>query len=193
MGQTRKARSVRDSAAKKIGARCHVSAAFARSELMGFVGQLLADKRRAASVAAELNLEAEEIALLMGSNSGTKKVLAIFEEAQRIRAAEEFEEIELGWQSTAQRSLAGGAQAQAPQAEGALEALLPATAEPESPAETARAEEAPAAGPEPEQAGGPDAAQVVARKRGRPKKAEGEEKAEPKQAAGKRQKSLFDF
>jgi replication factor C large subunit len=193
MGQTRKARSVRDSAAKKIGARCHVSAAFSRAELMGFVGQLLADKKGAASVAAELNLEAEEIALLMGSNSGTKKVLAIFEEAQRIRAAEEFEEIELGWQSTAQRSLGHAPLAQA---EGPMEALLPVAASPESVAEPAKVEEAPAAGPEPEPAGGPDGAQQVqARKRGRPKKAEGEEKAEKKSeaGAGKRQKSLFEF
>ena len=85
MGQTRKARAVRDSAAKKIGRHCHVSAAFARSELMGFFGLLLADKKRAASLAAELELEAEEIALLLGSSSSTKKVETIFEEAQRMQ------------------------------------------------------------------------------------------------------------
>ena len=74
MGQTRKARNVRDSAAKKIARHCHVSAAFARSELMGFVGLLLKDKKRAAPLAAELDLEAEEIALLLGSTPTTKKV-----------------------------------------------------------------------------------------------------------------------
>jgi replication factor C large subunit len=194
MGQTRKARSVRDSAAKKIGGRCHVSAAFARAELMGFVGQLLADKKRAAPVAAELELEAEEIALLMGSSAGTKKVQTIFEEAQRIRAAEVFEEIELGWQSTAQRSLGSAQQTQA--VAQALEVqALPAEAKPESAAEPAKAEAAPAAGPEPGASGGPETAPVQARKRGRPKKAEGGEKAEKKSeaGAGKRQKSLFDF
>jgi replication factor C large subunit len=196
MGQTRKARSVRDAAAKKIGARCHVSAAFARSELMGFVGLLLSDKKKAAPLAAELGLEAEEIALLLGSSPSTKKVQSIFEEAQRIREAEEFQEIELGWQGTAQRSL--GHAPQAALAEGALEVALTAAAKPEgaAPVEPARAESAPAGGPEGDEkpAGGPEAA-VPARKRGRPKKTEGGEKKETKGGAreGKRQKSLFDF
>ncbi|HNQ55593.1 MAG TPA: replication factor C large subunit, partial [Methanothrix sp.] len=135
-----------------------------------------------------------EIALLLGSSPSTKKVQSIYEEAQKIRAAEEFQEIELGWQSTAQRSL--GHAPQAAPAEEALEAVLTAAAKPEgsAPAELARAEAAPADGPEGEEkpAEGPEAA-VPARKRGRPKKTEGGEKAEPKQAAGKRQKSLFDF
>ena len=109
MGQTRKARSVRDSAAKKIGRRCHVSAGFARSELMGFVGLLLKDKKKAAPLAAELDLEAEEIALLLGSAPTTKKVQTIFEEALKIRNAEEIEDIEMAWHSTAQHSLAGAA------------------------------------------------------------------------------------
>lgn len=196
MGQTRKARAVRDSAAKKIGRRCHVSAAFARSELMGFFGLMLADKKRASSLAAELELEAEEIALLMGSSASTKKVQSIYEEAQKMRAAEEYQEIEMGWQSTAQHSLGHTTQAQAAAAEGALEKALTAAAKPES-AASAGAEAAPAGGPEPEEkpSGGPDAAPVPARKRGRPKKTEGGEKAEKKSeaGAGKRQKSLFDF
>ncbi len=191
MGQTRKARIVRDGAAKKIGAHCHVSAAFARAELMGFVGLLLADKKKAAPLAAELELEAEEIALLLGSSPSTKKVQSIYEEAQKIREAEEFQEIELGWQSTAQRSLG-----HAPP-EGALEAALTAAAKPEASAqaEPARAEAAPAGGPKEEMpAGGPEAA-VPTRKRGRPRKTEGGEKKEMKAGAreGKRQKSLFDF
>ncbi len=197
MGQTRKARSVRDSAAKKIGACCHVSAAFARAELMGFVGLLLSDKKKAAPLAAELELEAEEIALLLGSSPGTKKVQSIYEEAQKIREAEEFQEIELGWQGTAQRSL--GHAPQAAPVEGALEAALTAAAKPEvaTPAELAKAEAPPTGGPEREEkpAGGPEGAAVPARKRGRPKKTEGGEKAETKSGAreGKRQKSLFDF
>jgi len=164
---------------------------------MGFVGLLLSDKKRAASLAAELGLEAEEIALLLGSSPSTKKVQSIYEEAQKIRAAEEFQEIEMGWQGTAQRSLSGGPQAEPP--EGALEAALTAAAKPEAaaPAEPARAEASPAGGPEGEErpAGGPEAAAVPARKRGRPKKTEGGEKAETKGGAreGKRQKSLFDF
>jgi replication factor C large subunit len=193
MGQTRKARSIRDAAAKKIGARCHVSAAFARAELMGFVGLLLADKKKSAPLAAELELEAEEIALLLGSSPSTKKVQSIFEEAQKIREAEEIQEIELGWQGTAQRSL--GHTPQAASSDGALEAALTAAAKPDgaAPAEPAKAEAAPAGGPEGEEkpAGGPEM-MAPTRKRGRPKKAEGgEKKVEARE--GKRQKSLFDF
>jgi len=113
MGQTRKARRVRDSAAQKIGRRCHVSAGFARSELMGFVGLLLKDKKTAAPLAAELDLEAEEIALLLGSAPTTKKVQTLFEEAMKIRNAEEIEDIEMAWHSTAQHSLTGASEARA--------------------------------------------------------------------------------
>ncbi|MBC7121201.1 MAG: replication factor C large subunit [Candidatus Methanosuratus sp.] len=95
MGQTRKARSIRDSAARKIGRHCHVSISFARSELMDFVGMLLKDKKGAPRLAAQLELTAEEIALLLGSSPGTKKVQSIFEEAQRIQVREQIEEIDL--------------------------------------------------------------------------------------------------
>ena len=161
-----------------------------------FVGLLLADKKRAAPLAAELELEAEEIALLLGSSPSTKKVQSIYEEAQKIRAAEEFQEIEMGWQGSAQRSLG---QAQAAPVEGALEASLTVAVKPEdsAPAEPVRAEAAPASRSEREEkpAGGPDEAAVPARKRGRPKQTEGGEKKETKGGAreGKRQKSLFDF
>ena len=120
---------------------------------------------------------------------------SIYEEAQKIRAAEEYQEIELGWQGTAQRSLGHAPQAQAEPSE-ALEKALTAAAKPEAsaPAKPARAEAAPAGGPDREEkpAGGPEAA-VPTRKRGRPKKMEGGEKKETKGEAGKRQKSLFDF
>lgn len=105
MGQSRKARNIRDSAAKKIAQKCHVSAAYTRAELMGFIGLLLKDKKLAPKVAAELNLEVEEIALLTGSTSTTKKVQTIFEEAQKIREVERIEDIEFSWRGSEQRSL----------------------------------------------------------------------------------------
>ena len=105
MGQTRKVRSIRDSAARKIGRHCHVSLAFARSELMDFVGMLLKDKKGAPQLAARLDLTAEEIALLMGSSPGTKKVQNIFEEAMRIQSREQIEEIELAWRKSSQPTL----------------------------------------------------------------------------------------
>jgi replication factor C large subunit len=105
LGQSRKARNIRDSAAKKIGRRCHVSAGFARSELMDFLGMLLKSKKLAPAIAAELDLDLDEIALLTDSTATTKKVQSVFEEAQKIKDAERIEDIEMGWQVTAQRSL----------------------------------------------------------------------------------------
>lgn len=209
MGQTKKARNIRDSAAKKIGRHCHVSAAFARAELMGFVGLLLADRKRAATLAADLALDAEEIALLLGSAPTTKKVQSIFEEASKIRAAEEFEDIELSWHGagtgTSQQPLGGtpltravSAQTQAVQADaGAVQVgadvagAVPASDEKAVETQPPRVEPAAATESQPGSAAKPEG-----RKRGRPKKAESggkaEKKAEAKPAA-KRQKSLFDF
>jgi hypothetical protein len=67
-----------------------------------------------------------------------------------------------------------------------------------SPVSVAATEPVRAAGPKPEDApaAGAEVAAVLPKKRGRPKKAEGEGKAEKKtetKAMGKRQKSLFDF
>lgn len=218
MGQTRKARSIRDSAAKKIGRHCHVSAAFVRAELMGFIGLLLADKKKAMPLAAELGLDADEIALLLGSTPSTKKVQNIFDGAMKLREAEEYQDIELSWAGRAQQPLAPAltdaapAQTQAVQAEasavqvgaGVTEAVQ--TSDDRASvlrAEPANAEAAATAPPEvkPKQeeaatAGGTEASTTAQpRKRGRPKKAEGQSRAEGKApAAGeKKQKSLFDF
>jgi replication factor C large subunit len=212
MGQTKKARNIRDSAAKKIGRHCHVSAAFVRAELMGFVGLLLADKKKAVSLAAELELDADEIALLLGSTSSTKKVQNIFEEATKMRAAELFEEIELGWHGTgtAQQPLGGTpltravsaqADASAVQVGAGVTGAVIVKAEKASAveAEPPMAKAAPAVGPQPEEPAAAAESQpgsaLQPRKRGRPKKVESEGKAEKKtpQATGKRQKSLFDF
>ena len=212
MGQTRKARGIRDSAAKKIGRRCHVSASFARSELMGFVGMLLKDRKIAARLAAELSLEAEEIALLLGSATTTKKVQTIFEEALKIRSAEEIEDIEMAWHSTAQHSLehapevrAAQVMASAGRAGMGQKSVIPAPLEPvevepvqpdADPELRTEPGERVVAKSEPGQNG--VAAKPEGRKRGRPRKAEEEaaEKTEAKpekKEAGKRQKSLFDF
>jgi len=209
MGQTKKARNVRDSAAKKIGRHCHVSAAFVRAELMGFVGLLLADKKKAVPLAAELELDAEEIALLLSSTSTTKKVQSIFDEATKMRAAEEFEEIELGWTDRAQQPLGGTPLTRAVQVDaGAVHVSAGVTGVEKASAEKAsvvKAEPlkvehvAPAVGPKLEEpttvAERQEGSAAKPRKRGRPKKAESEGKAEKKTEAkpGKRQKSLFDF
>ncbi|MCQ8903474.1 MAG: replication factor C large subunit [Methanothrix sp.] len=96
LGQTRKARSVRDSAARKIAAHCHVSTSYARSELLNFVGALLNSKKIGATVAASLGLNIDEIALLTGSAPSTKKVQRLFEDAQRMIEAEQIAMIDRG-------------------------------------------------------------------------------------------------
>ncbi|MDH7596542.1 MAG: replication factor C large subunit [Methanothrix sp.] len=96
LGQTRKARSVRDSAARKIAAHCHVSTSYARSELMHFVGALLNSRKTGVAVAASLGLNIEEIALLTGSSPATKKVQRLFEEAQKMIEAEQIAMIDRG-------------------------------------------------------------------------------------------------
>ena len=50
MGQSKKARNVRDSAAKKIGGHVHLSARYVRAELMGFIRLLLKNKALAPKV-----------------------------------------------------------------------------------------------------------------------------------------------
>lgn len=176
MGQSRRARNIRDSAAKKIAQKCHVSAAFTRAELMGFIGLLLKDKRLAPKIAAELNLDVDEIALLMGSTSTTKKVQTIFEEAQKIREEERIEDIEFSWRGSEQR----------PRERASEEKAKPAVAVPAIPKPKPKAEEPP-----------------QKPKRGRPPKSE-KSKDDPKPEknlearaeaakASKRQKSLFEF
>jgi replication factor C large subunit len=197
MGQTRKARSIRDSAARKIGRHCHVSLAFARSELMDFVGMLLKDKRGASQQAAQLDLTAEEIALLMGSSPGTKKVQNIFEEAMRIRSREQIEEIELAWRKSSQPTLnktyEGHLQMLSmeglPDDESRHPARAPAGQDGQSAAASVNRPETELKGPEAKEPG----------RRGRPRKTEGEANAGIKEIkestfkSEKQQKSLFDF
>jgi replication factor C large subunit len=200
LGQSKKARNIRDSAAKKIAGRVHLSSAYVRAELMGFIGLLLKDKRLAPKVAAELDLNPEEIALLTGSTPTTKKVQAVYEEALRIREAEAVEEIELAWGGSPQRSLqrtsdeiaeqrpAGKAEAEAKA--DSPEAISP-TGGPLVENPLAKGNTSPKA-------------DVPKKGRGRPRKAKPEEdtkvdskvdkKPEPLSAqTGKRQRSLFDF
>lgn len=106
LGQTKKARMVRDSAAAKIAHYCHVGTPYAKSELMSFVGLLLSRRQTAANVAAGLDLTAEEIALLTGSSASTKNVMTIYSQAQEIREAKRVEEIEFVWGKRTQEQLA---------------------------------------------------------------------------------------
>jgi len=96
LGQTRRARGIRDSAASKIAHHCHVGTGYARLELMAFFGSLMKNKVLAPKVAALLNLNMDEIALLMGSQPSTKKVQSIFEESRRLIEEERIADIDQG-------------------------------------------------------------------------------------------------
>ncbi|MDP2767681.1 MAG: replication factor C large subunit [Candidatus Methanoperedens sp.] len=95
LGATKGMRQVRDSTARKIGAHCHVSASFTRSQLLPFFRMMLKNEEYAPYVAALLRLEPEEIAFLTESKSMTKKVQKIYDEAQALMEAEVEHEVEL--------------------------------------------------------------------------------------------------
>jgi replication factor C large subunit len=100
MGQTRGARQVRDSAAKKIGSHCHISTRMVKAEMMGLFGLLLKDPERGPKVAALLEFSPEEIALLMGTKPTTKKVAKLYDAAQELLEEEAISEIEIAWGGT---------------------------------------------------------------------------------------------
>ena len=77
LGETKGMRKIRDSLAQKIGTHCHTSIRFARHHLFPFFRLMLKDERYASSIAASLELNAEEIAFLIDTN--TKK---IYDDAQ---------------------------------------------------------------------------------------------------------------
>lgn len=162
---------------------------------MGFVVLLLKDKKLAPKVAAELDFNPEEIALLTGSTPTTKKVQSVFEEAQRIREAEAVEDIELAWGGTAQKSLERASSEVAGQRMTGKAVVKADPPESSSPAASSLAESPSAS----EETAMPNA-DAPKRGRGRPRKAKAEEepkiekKSEPLNAqTGKRQRSLFDF
>ncbi len=100
MGQTRGARQVRDSAAKKIGGHCHISSRQAKAEMMGLFGLFLKDPDMGPKVAALLGFSVEEIALLMGTKPTTKKVAKLYDAAQELLEEERVSEIEIAWGGT---------------------------------------------------------------------------------------------
>ena len=97
MGQTKGARQVRESAAKKIGRHCHISSRMAKGEMMGLFALLLKDPDTGPKVAALLDFTVEEIALLLGTKPTTKKVAKLYDAAQEIIEEERVSEIEVAW------------------------------------------------------------------------------------------------
>jgi replication factor C large subunit len=77
LSETKGMRKIRDSLAQKIGTHCHTSIGFARYHLFPFFRLMMKDEKYASSIAASLELDAEEIAFLTDENK--KK---IYDEAQ---------------------------------------------------------------------------------------------------------------
>ena len=87
MGRSRSMRTTRDSLAKKSGHRFHMSKAKSREVLLPFLERIFATaskrgaridlRRTAADVAHELELNAEEVALLLGTEPDSRSVAEI--------------------------------------------------------------------------------------------------------------------
>jgi len=82
LGQLRAKRNMRDNIASKIGAHCHESMRYARADLAPAYSQMLKDEEYAVDVAANLNLDLDELAYLTGSKKITKKLQNIYDRVQ---------------------------------------------------------------------------------------------------------------
>ncbi|MDD2777832.1 MAG: replication factor C large subunit [Methanocellales archaeon] len=74
MGQSKSVRAVRDSIATKIGKHCHVSQRYARSELIPFLKMIFKKKESAIGISAMMDLNQNEIAFLLGTNSNIQSI-----------------------------------------------------------------------------------------------------------------------
>jgi len=93
LGQKKRFRDIRDSTAKKIGEKCHISVRNVKSELLPFFRSLIKDEKFALYIAASLDLTADEIEFLTGYDA--KIIQKIYDEAQAIIKKEKETDIEL--------------------------------------------------------------------------------------------------
>lgn len=84
LGQTRARRNTRDSTAGKIGGMCHISKEYARLDLIWFFKLVMKNKEHSIDLAAELELNPDEIAFLLDTKPSTKKVKNIYDAAQQL-------------------------------------------------------------------------------------------------------------
>ncbi|WP_406662426.1 replication factor C large subunit [Methanolobus sp. ZRKC3] len=85
MGQMRSRRNMRDNIASKIGSHCHESMSYSRLGLASIYSQMLEDGSYAPGVVANLGLDQDELVHMSGSSKLTKKLQAIYDEAQNMR------------------------------------------------------------------------------------------------------------
>lgn len=94
LGWTKSARTLRDSVAAKIGKACHTSKKEARSEYMPLIHFLFNREDLAVKLSAELKLEEDEIAFLLGTKKASKKVGEIYKKSRELIVEEIEEEID---------------------------------------------------------------------------------------------------
>ncbi|MBP1908665.1 replication factor C large subunit [Methanolobus bombayensis] len=85
MGQMRSRRNMRNNIAVKIGSHCNESMRFSRLEVAGMYSRLIQQDEYAVDVVATLGLTLDELLYLKGSKKVTKKLQAVYDEAQEIR------------------------------------------------------------------------------------------------------------
>jgi replication factor C large subunit len=94
LGWSKGARALRDSLAGKVGKACHVSKREARSSYLPLLRTLFAREDPAVRLAAELRLEEEEIAFLLGVKKTAKKVGEIYKKSRELMEQEVEQEID---------------------------------------------------------------------------------------------------
>jgi replication factor C large subunit len=94
LGRTKAARNLRNSLALKIGRACHVSRREAQSSYIPLIRTLFAREDIAIRLTAELRLEEEEIAFLLGTKKTSKKVGEIYRKSRELIEQEVEQEID---------------------------------------------------------------------------------------------------
>ncbi|MDG6244052.1 MAG: replication factor C large subunit [Methanolobus sp.] len=83
MGQMRAKRAMRDNIAVKIGTHCNESMRYSRLELAGLYSRLLQTDDYAPAVVTTLGLDMDELLYMAGAKKVTKKLQAVYDEAQK--------------------------------------------------------------------------------------------------------------
>jgi replication factor C large subunit len=87
MGQMRSRRNMRNNIAVKIGSHCNESMRYSRLEVAGMYSRLIQEEEYAADVVAVLGLDLDEMLHLLGAKKVTKKLQALYDDAQNKRQA----------------------------------------------------------------------------------------------------------
>ncbi len=88
LSRSSSARALKKELAKKIGGKMHSSSREVSAEDLPFIKLLFREKEYAVKYAAAFDLSEKEIAFLLETKSGTKKVKGIFQEAQSLKQSE---------------------------------------------------------------------------------------------------------